>query len=58
MNNPPPGFTLLPCDDDSSLIETGDMLWYEDDAEWKDAKPSEIGDNVNGYYGVARRDRG
>ncbi len=56
MKNPPPGFSLLPSDDDFMLIKSGDLLWHEDNADWQEAERGEIGDNVNGYYGVARRD--
>lgn len=56
MRNPPSGYTVLPSDEEDSLIKSGDLLWHEDDAEWQEASPGEVGDYVNGYYGVARRD--
>ncbi|NMY13740.1 hypothetical protein HBO38_36140 [Pseudomonas veronii] len=55
MRNPPDGYSLLP-ESDGALIQRGDLLWHEDDAEWQEAEGAEIGDNVDGYYGVARRD--
>lgn len=55
MRNPPDGYTLLP-ESDEALIQRGDLLWHEDNAEWQVAEGTEIGDNVDGYYGVARRD--
>lgn len=58
MRNPPPGYIVLPNDEADSLIKTGDLLWHEDDAEWQEASPDEIGDYVSGYYGVARRGAG
>lgn len=54
MNNPPAGYSLLPSDDHEALIIRGDLLWCEGDAEWQEAQGDEIGDQVYGYYGVAR----
>lgn len=55
MRNPPEGYIVKPSDENDALIRNGDLLWHEDEAEWEEATKVEIGDYVNGYYGVARR---
>jgi len=54
ISDPPSGYTIVPEDDDTAKVKSGDIVWKEGGSAWMTAGDEDVGHEVYGFHAVAR----